>query len=654
MHAANGGVATTRLGVSALEVGRRLGPLVAGYVMPFLLVFYLAMKGGGYDAVVRSQVGIAVWWIVLLGAAVGALPVARLSRSAWAMFGLLAAFCAWTALSIGWSESGERSAAELARVAVYLGVFALALTAHGREGLRRTVYSIGAAIAVVAGLALLSRLHPSWFPNTAPSEALGARNRLNYPLNYWNGLAALIAIGVPLLVWIATSARHIATRALAASALPVMCLAGFYTLSRGSALELAVALVVLLALHPRRLSLLPTLAVAGLGTALAIAAATQRDALANGFSGHTAAAQGDEMLAVVLVSAAALGLLQVAIALCARYQLGPDPQVSHSTAVVATITVGVVALVVALTAGLPGELSDRWQEFKDPSGAGGTTAQRFESASGGGRYQLWQSALDANTSEPLTGIGAGTFEYWWSREGTIPAFVRDAHSLYLETLAELGIVGLLLLGGLIVFVLSSGVVRALRAEPDHRALLAAATAACFAFATAAAIDWVWELAVLPVLFLLLAAAIVGRSEPSETSEQTRPGGSPLPRIALVVVAIAAIVAVAIPLASTSSVRASQDHANSAQLDAALTEAQTAHDIQPYAATPSLQTAMVLEVAGDLDGAATAATQATEEEPTNFRTWLVLSRLEAERGNVIKSIAAYREARSLNPRSALFQ
>jgi tetratricopeptide (TPR) repeat protein len=655
LRAANGEVATAHPGVSALEVVRQLGPLVAGYVLPFLLVFYLAMKGGGYDAVVRSQVGIAVWWIVLLGAAVGALPVSRLSRPAWVMFGLLGAFCAWTALSIGWSESSERSTVELARVGVYLGVFALALIAQGRDGLRRAVYSIAAAITVVAGLALLSRLHPAWFPDNGPAETLGARSRLAYPLNYWNGLAALMAIGVPLLLWIAASARHIATRALAAAALPVICLTGFYTLSRGGALELTVALVVLLALHPRRLALLPTLAVAGLGSALTIAAATERDALADGFAGHAAAAQADEMVAIVLVSAVAVGLLQAAIALAARYQLGPRPRVSRSTAVAATIAAALVALVVAVAAGLPGGLSDRWQEFKDPNaGARTATAQRFESASGNGRYQYWQSALDANASEPLTGIGPGTFEYWWSREGTIPGFVRDAHSLYLETLAELGVVGLLLVSGLIVFVLASGVVRALRADPDHRALLAASTAACFAFATAAAIDWVWELAVLPVVFLLLSAGIVAWSEAAKNRERTPSAGSVLPRVVLAVVAIAAVVGIAIPLASTSSVRASQDSANNAQLDTALAKAQTAHHIQPYAATPSLQTALVFEVAGDLDGAATAATQATEDEPTNWRTWLVLSRLEAERGNVIKSIAAYRKARSLNPRSVLFQ
>ena len=125
-----------------------LGPLVAGTVLPFLLVVYLALRGGGYDAVVRSEIGIAVWWIVLLGAIVGVLPSASLSRSAWTGLGLLGLFAVWVGLGITWSESAERSVAELVRVGTYVGVLALALTVQGREGLRRTVYSIATALAL--------------------------------------------------------------------------------------------------------------------------------------------------------------------------------------------------------------------------------------------------------------------------------------------------------------------------------------------------------------------------------------------------------------------------------------------------------------------------------------------------------------------------
>ena len=45
---------------------------------------------------------------------------------------------------------------------------------------------------------------------------------------------------------------------------------------------------------------------------------------------------------------------------------------------------------------------------------------------------------------PVAGIGAGAFEDWWSRNGSIAVFVRNPHSLPLQQAAELGVVGLVL------------------------------------------------------------------------------------------------------------------------------------------------------------------------------------------------------------------
>lgn len=646
--------AVPRPTASLAELVRRHGPVAAAYSLPFVLILYLALRGGGYDALVRGEVGIAIWWIVLVGAAVGVLPVARVTAAGWTALALLGAFAAWTALGIGWSESSERSVAEVGRVAAYLGVLALALVAQGRDGARRTAYAVGAAIAAVGVLALLSRLHPEWFPaNDAARFIDETGRRLGYPVNYWNGLAALIAIGMPLLVWAATAARHVVVRALAAASLPALAAAAYFTLSRGGAIEIAVGLGTLIALHPRRLTLAPALLVAGAGSAILVGGAAQRDDLADGLRTQAAASQGDEMLAMALVVCAGVALVHAAIALAARYEIGPRPQVSTKGAAAAAAIVAVIALVVAIAAGAPGAVSDTWEDFKQPGGGPADTAERFESASGNSRYQYWSSMVDAAAEEPLTGIGPGTFEYWWAREGTLTGFVRDAHSLYFEALGELGIVGLALIGGLVAFVLGAGVVRTLAAiSPERRALLAALTAACFAFAAATAIDWVWELFVIPAAFLLLAAPILAPADAAgEPSRGPRPSLGP--RIALAAVAVAAIVAIAIPLAGTASVRASQEKVRSAQLEAALAEARTARDVQPYSASASLQEALVLELVGDLDAAAAAAAAATEEEPTNFRTWLVLSRLEAERADAAASLAAYREARSLNPRSPLF-
>jgi hypothetical protein len=635
------------------DAAGRFGLWLGQAGLPFLLIVYLGLRGGGFDEIVRSEVGIAAWWIVLLGAAIGVLPLARLSRGAWIALGLLAAFAVWTALAVGWSESAERSLDELGRVAALLAVFALAMSVQGPAGLRRAVGAVGAAIALVSGIALLSRLHPAWFPDLELPELLpGGQSRLHYPLDYWNGLAAFAAIGIPLLLTLATAARSVALRALTTALVPALALTIFFTLSRGGAAEALIGLAVLFAIHPRRLTLLGSALAAGAGSAILIAAASQRDALVDGLLTQQAADQGNEMLAMVIVVCAGVGLLAAALAIAERHGIGPTIRVSGSRVAAVGGLLAFFVLIAAVAAGAPGELSDRWEEFKEPTFAS-EGATRFDAASGSGRYQLWESALDAGASEPLVGIGPGTFEFWEARNGSLPGFARDAHSLYFETFGELGIVGLLLILGVVAAPFVVGARRVRAARPGERVLLAGALGACAAFAAAAAIDWVWELTVLPVAFLLLAAAIVARPSgdaAAATHERTGPGFA---RFVLPALAVAGGIAILIPMAGSEAIRNSQASVADQNLPRALGDAQTAGDIEPLAASPSLQQALVLELQGDLDGAVAAARQATVDEPTNWRTWLVLSRLEAKDGNAAESVAAYREARDLNPDAPLF-
>src|SRR4051812_3882702 len=112
--------------VSRSRARRIEGPLgridaraIGAWALAFLLVVYLGLRGGGYDPLVRGEIGIAVWWVVLTGVATRVLPLVRLQRSAWVALGLFVAFAVWTALGISWSSSAERSSAELARVATY-------------------------------------------------------------------------------------------------------------------------------------------------------------------------------------------------------------------------------------------------------------------------------------------------------------------------------------------------------------------------------------------------------------------------------------------------------------------------------------------------------------------------------------------------------
>lgn len=633
-------------------LGRVDWSAVVTWGLGFGLIAFLGIEGGGFDQLVYEQAGIAIWWVVLVGVVVGALPVLGPGRTATVGLALFAAFVAWTALSLLWTESSERTLTDLSRVLTYLGVFVLAIFLRVSSEPRRLIAALAAAIAVIGLLGLLSRLHPDWFPSAQQTALFleDASERLSYPLDYWNGLGALIAIGLPLLLQISVAARSLIVRALAVAAMPALALALFFTLSRAGIGAAALALIAFLCFARDRAPKIVTLAIVGAAAGLLIALASQRDALRQGLDNATAQSQGDEMLAIVLCVGAAAALVQALVSrslLEGRRPRWLSPDRRGSLALLG----GLVAVVLVLAAAFdaPSRVDSGLDEFRSGSNAGTGTA-RLNSFAGASRYALWRSAIDENATAPLTGTGSGTFVYWWDRDAAGAEAVQDAHSLYLQTLGELGLIGFLLLLAFVALVMIAGGLATLRAGPE-RSHLAAALAGCLAFFLAAAVDWGWQMPVLATIALILAATLL-------TGAGGREGPGPLGRwpgrLGVAVVALVAIVAIAVPLASTGLVRSSQSEVRDGELDAALADARSARNVEPWAATPRLQEALVLELQGDLDAAAESARAATERESTNWRTWLVLSRIEAKRGDADASIAAYREARSLKPLSPLFE
>ena len=397
------------------------------------------------------------------------------TRAGRVMLLVLAAFAGWTALSLGWTESAERTATELARVAVYLGVFALALAIQGEGRWRHMLHGVTVGIAIVAGLAVLSRLEPTWFPERVTGEYLPGieiERRLAYPLNYSTGLAALSAMGLPLLLAATATARTIPAQALAAGALPVVALALWLTTSGLFVPVAAGALLVFFALAPDRIPKLATLLIAGAGSAILFAAVEQRDALDRGLPTAAAQQQGDEMIAIVLVVCAGVALVQAGLGLLVRYGRRPGWLRVPRERALAALLVALPILAVTRDRGRRSRRAVR--PLGDVQGTRATNpssqsrGEQLLDVSGSGRYQFWQAATDANETEPLVGIGPGTFEFWWSRNGLYSGFVRDAHSLYLETLGELGIVGLILIAAFVLGVVGIGAVRALRAPPQLR------------------------------------------------------------------------------------------------------------------------------------------------------------------------------------------
>jgi O-antigen ligase len=624
------------------------------------LVLYLGLDGGGYGVVVHSQVGIVVWWLVLVGAAWGLLPAARFSRIGWGALALFGAFVAWTALASTWSISSERSLADLSLVVGYLGVLVLGLAIQrDRErALQHTMAALAAAIVIVAVLALASRLHPGLFPAAAQTSSFlpGTSQRLAWPLNYWNALAALLAFGLPLLLALATSARMLYAQAAAAAGIPVVALSGYLTFSRGGALAGAIAVGVFVALAPERFPKLATSLVTAAGSAALIAGAAHRTAIERGLLGAAAGQQGATFVFPIVCVCAGVGIAQVGIGLVARHGTSPRFLVVSPQRARWLLAGGVPALVVvALAAGGPIKLSHAWRDFKRPTATvlNDASVARFSTLSSNGRYELWKGAMQATKGHVLGGSGPGTFQLLWlPRAPRSIGYVQNAHSLYFETLAELGVVGLVLLLGFIILVLVAAVKLVIRSRYEARVRAAGAAAAVTAFAASAGFDWIWQVPVLPTAFLFLGAAVLAPSGWPAAARQWRLA-LPAQRTGAILLALAGLVVIGVPLATANAVNASRTAVSGGDLVLALRDAQEAANIQPGAASPEVQLALVEELRGDIPTALAAARRAVQDEPANWSTWLLVSRLEAENGHVKASIAAFLRARSLNPNSPVF-
>jgi O-antigen ligase len=400
--------------------------------------------------------------------------------------------------------------------------------------------------------------------------------------------------------------------------------------------------------------------IAGAGGVLAIQGMLARDALVNGPLGSAQASSEGESAAVLIVL---LGLSCAALywAWC-RYA-DWEPRLKLSLPAKAGIAVAAIAVfAVAVAAFQP---VDKFETFKKPSGPdvglveGDFTRSHLISSTGSGRWQLWTAAEDEWETKPVFGRGAGSYQSWWMEHASLPLFVRDAHSLWLETLAELGIAGFLLL----TLAIGAGFVAALarlRRPGSDRPLIAAMAGVLAAFVVAAGIDWMWELSIVGLVALVALGILVGRATAAEpgsaVGSRQSAVGKPLTARALrtagVAVALAAILCAAVPMLSQDRLKESQARAARGDVSGAVEAADDARSLQPWAASPYLQLALLEEQRGHLGEANRRVREALEHDRSDWSIWLVAARVQTKAGFIGKGRRSLRQAERLNRKSQL--
>ena len=453
----------------------------------------LSFFSGGYFDEARAWAGLGAWLLVVVGLVASGRGLPR-DRDARLALGGLALLAAWTLLSMLWAPIVGDAYHAGQIVVLYLGALLAAVLLLGDAGVRRWVEpALAAGAVVVIGYGLSERLLPGILHFT---HSVSAQGRLEQPLTYWNAMGELAALGFVLSARIAGDAtRPVWLRATAAAGAAPLGMGLYITFSRGALFACVAGLVALVVAAPRRDQLWAIVRAVGFGALAALSVATFKGVTMLGGSLSTRERQGAIALVALVVLTALAGIAQY---LLGRRQREVELRLPRRAPLIAA---GVVCLGLALAIVVGAHESSG---VSSTLSGGATRLTSLQS----NRYDYWSVALRAFASEPLHGVGAGGWSVWWLRYRTVNEFAQDAHSWPLQTLAELGVVGLALL---VAFVAGIGLAarRAYRAAPGAAA---GPIAGVVVYLAHAPLDWDWQMPAVTLIALVLAGSLLSLAE----------------------------------------------------------------------------------------------------------------------------------------------
>jgi hypothetical protein len=429
--------------------------LIAG-----VLCFVAFLAGGGLNlgamTVVEIVLSLGSGLIVAAVAVFG--PARERAYGGWAV-ALLLAFAALTALSVVWSVQPDDSFKDAGRMLAYCGVFGAAVALARAVPARWPAVLGGVVLAasIVCVYALLTKVFP------ASLDAGDVYARLRAPYNYWNAIGLTAAMGAIGCMWLgARRTGHALLSALAYPAMGLTLLTLMLAYSRGALVALVLGLALWFCIVPLRLR----------GAAILISGAVcAGGVVAWDFSRH--ALNSDNVALAERTSAghqlgvliAAMLVLLTLVGLAFGFWTGRNAPSIVSRRRAGALLLGLLAVVVlafagALAAsnrGFTGTISHALHSVTDPHAPVPSNGPGRLTAVGSVRARYWNEALKVFQAHPALGAGAEGYATARLRYRTETLDVRHAHGYIVQTLADLGLVGLgLTLALLLVWMAAAG------------------------------------------------------------------------------------------------------------------------------------------------------------------------------------------------------
>jgi hypothetical protein len=590
--------------------------------------FALAWDAGG-SIRAADWLAYAVLTAFVLGAVLLSGSAVLPARLPLAASGLLLCFAGLTAISAAWSPVPS-----LARDDGLLALFYAIALLTPLVTLRSAVDRLTANVVVVLGLSALAVWSALHLRSDGEPEILFLGGRLDFPVTYWNGQAAMALIAFwPAIALAARRDLFPVVRALALGGATAMLCLWLATQSKGGGIALGVSAIVLFAVSRARLRLLPpTLIVAALG---AFAAEPVTEPFRTDGQAFDDAVRHAGSVMLLLAGIGALIGLVYALA-DRRVPVSRRARIWAGRIVLGVVCAAALAIVVGFFVSVDHPVratQDRWNQFKNVNSEAAVTSHF--SALGSNRYDFWRVAWEEFERHPAAGIGA----YGWGEayliHGDSPETPQRAHSLGLDALSELGIPGFLLIvgAGVVVLVALGG-----RARGSLAASGALGSAAYFAVHTGG--DWVWTIPAVGLPAFLIAGIAL-----SEDRASSLPGRVAVP--AGVAALLAAILAFSPPWLSTRFVREAHDAPTVADAQESL---RWARRLDPLSVSPLVVESVLLDSPANI----APLRKAVAKRPRNAEVHYLLGLALLDAGRDAQAERVLRTALELSPRDVAIQ